>query len=93
MHARFTGPDNVFRICNFLAYKGRCREKAAMALYRLYWIGRDGHIWAAQNVDCADDEQAKAYAADRLGEFTAIEVWLGARRVTRIDAPDKRQRR
>jgi hypothetical protein len=63
-----------------------------MALYRFYWIGRDSHIWAAQNIECASDEEAKATAADRLGEFAAIEVWLGERRVARIDAPAGGQR-
>jgi hypothetical protein len=67
----------------------RASEKAEMTLYRFYWIGRDGHIWAAQNVDCASDEAAEATAAGRLGSFSAVEVWLLDRRVVRIDARGK----
>jgi hypothetical protein len=62
-----------------------------MVLYRFYWIGRDGHIWAAQNVECASDEDAATTAVGRQGRFAAIEVWSGGRRVARIDAPPDRQ--
>jgi hypothetical protein len=58
-----------------------------MALYRFYWFGSDGHIKAAENRDCASDDEAKAHAARVIGDYAAIEVWLGTRCVARLAGP------
>ena len=50
--------------------------------------GADGHIKTAENIVCASHREACATASDRQGDFPAIEVWLGTRRVTRIGAPE-----
>jgi hypothetical protein len=60
-----------------------------MAAYRIYWFGADGHISAAQNLECSSDDQARARARDLVGEFQAAEVWNGRRRVVRLRAQDK----
>ena len=60
-----------------------------MPIYRFYWIGPDGHIKAAENVECASDEEAITVAASRKGGFPAIEIWLGTRCVLRIGVPPR----
>jgi hypothetical protein len=55
-----------------------------MALYRFYWFGPDGHIKAAENRDCASDEEAQAEALEMIGDYATMEVWLGARCVARL---------
>ncbi len=55
-----------------------------MALYRFYWFGSDGHIKAAENRECASDDEAKAQASQAIGDYAAIEVWLGARCVAQL---------
>jgi hypothetical protein len=59
-----------------------------MALYRFYWFGSDGHIKAAENRDCASDEQAQAEALQMIGECATLEVWLGAHCVARLTGRD-----
>ena len=58
-----------------------------MSDYRLYWIGDDGHINLAENVECTSDEEARMAAIDRRGSFVAVVVWSGQRFVARIGAP------
>lgn len=57
-----------------------------MAFYRFYWIGVDGHIKRAEDVECYSDHVAEIVAAERKGSFPAIEIWLGARKIARIGA-------
>jgi hypothetical protein len=45
-----------------------------MAEYRVYLIGRDGHIANAIQLDCADDQAAIESAKQFVGEY-AIELW------------------
>jgi hypothetical protein len=59
-----------------------------MALYRFYWFGSDGHIKAAENRDCASDEEAQAKALEMIAEHATLEVWLGARCVARLTGLD-----
>jgi hypothetical protein len=58
-----------------------------MALYRFYWFGTDGHIKAAEDLECASDEAARDKALGMIGAYAAIEVWIGVRRVARLTAP------
>jgi hypothetical protein len=55
-----------------------------MATYRLYWIGSDDRIRWAENVECGSDAEACELAKQRIGEFSAIEVWCMATCVARI---------
>jgi len=63
-----------------------------MALYRFYWMDPDGHIKAAENVECPSDEAAGTIAVARQGDFAAVEVWLGQRLVRRVGQPEETQR-
>lgn len=57
-----------------------------MADYRVYFIGADEHIFAAESIEAADDHAAVARAerlcAERL-DCRAIEVWERGRKVYR----------
>jgi hypothetical protein len=57
-----------------------------MPAYRIYWLDKDDHIIAADNLIADADEEARAAAESRLGRAAAIEVWHGARRVARAMA-------
>lgn len=57
--------------------------------YRLYWIGADGHIKWGEFVECASDEEARTVAIARKGDYPAMEVWLGTRRVVRIGTTER----
>jgi hypothetical protein len=50
-------------------------------MYRIYWIGADGRIKGAENIDCATDQDAVAEAWQRIGHSPGMEVWQEARRV------------
>ncbi len=58
-----------------------------MGEYRFYWIGPDGLVKRADNVECASDAEANRIAAEYKVAAPAIEVWQGARRVLRLGAP------
>jgi hypothetical protein len=54
-----------------------------MAEYRLYSLGRDGHINQGSDIAAEDDEEAIALA--RLGlERADVEIWRGTRKVALI---------
>jgi hypothetical protein len=55
-----------------------------MAVYLLYCLRRDGHIQRGQSVECDDDDQALARAAE-LKHAHGIEVWRNTRRVGLVD--------
>jgi hypothetical protein len=55
-----------------------------MALYRIYKVDADDHIADAENVECANDEEAGAKALQLKGAYPTVEVWEGARLVARI---------
>jgi hypothetical protein len=55
-----------------------------MALYRIYRVDAADHIADAENVECADDEEACAKAREMQGYYPAVEVWEGSRLVARI---------
>ena len=58
-----------------------------MALYRVYKIGSDQHIKAAENIECATDQEARCEAERLLEVYPAAEVWEGRRLVARVRAP------
>jgi hypothetical protein len=51
--------------------------------YRFYFLGQDGKIKSAEDIECPTDTDALAEAERRLaaGTYPAIEVWERARRV------------
>lgn len=55
-----------------------------MPTYRFYWFGGDGHIKGAENIDCTNDADALLVGKQNIGEFPAIEIWLGTTRVARL---------
>jgi hypothetical protein len=52
--------------------------------YRVYAIGRDGHIFDAKALVCRDDAEAIEQARDAFKD-QIVEVWSGARFVARLD--------
>lgn len=59
-----------------------------MSDYRLYFLGRDGHIQAAEELDCETDEAGRQ-SADDLSDGRAMELWAGARLVAKFPARPK----
>ena len=55
-----------------------------MALYRVYKVDADDHIADAENLECANDDEARAKALQLKGDYPVVEVWEGARLVARI---------
>jgi hypothetical protein len=53
--------------------------------YKLYYIGRDGHVERRQDYHAPDDVAALEYAQQHC-EPLEIEVWIGARFVARVAA-------
>jgi hypothetical protein len=71
-------------------HKGR-----AMPIYRCYFLDSADHIVMSEMVNCEDNAMAKQRAHQLLGRahpfggraHSAIEMWLGPRRVYRTPAP------
>ena len=55
-----------------------------MVSYRFYWLKPDGRIDTASNFECTDDTAALDHA-ESIRDGAAIEVWQGARRISRLD--------
>ena len=55
-----------------------------MALYRIYRVDARDRIADAENVECRDDEEARAKALQLKGDYPVAEVWDGARLVARV---------
>ena len=53
-----------------------------MVDYRAYIIGEDGHFLRAIDLQCPDDSAAKEMA-ERLVDGHDVELWCGARLVTK----------
>jgi hypothetical protein len=54
-----------------------------MAEYRAYFVGSDGHFTGFTAILCRDDNEAIEQAKEFLDDHS-IELWCGARFVTRI---------
>lgn len=61
-----------------------------MTDYRVYLIGRNGHIQGYEPMSCADDTAAIA-AAKRLIGSHGVEVWQEARKVITLEAAQYHQ--
>jgi hypothetical protein len=57
-----------------------------MPLYRIYWLGQDGHIDAADYIDCESDSEATAKGEELIGLHSAVELWLEKRYVVTLPA-------
>ena len=57
-----------------------------MPLYRIYWLGQDGHIDAADYIECASDSEAKSKGQELIGAHAAVELWLEKRYVVTLSA-------
>ena len=57
-----------------------------MLSYRLYFLGRDGRIAHAVQLECCSDEQALA-AVGTHADGRAMELWQQARKVRAFAAP------
>lgn len=51
--------------------------------YRAYIIGKDRHVQGYEPLICEDDDMAIA-AAERLVDGHDVELWQGARKVTKL---------
>jgi hypothetical protein len=56
---------------------------AAMAEYRVYTVGSDGHFVGSQALICADDAEA-IEKARRLLDGRDMELWSGDRFIIRL---------
>ncbi len=65
-------------------------ERAAMAEYRAYTVGRGEHFIGCEPLVCADDAEA-IDQAKRLVNGADIELWTGDRLVARLEAKTKQQ--
>jgi len=54
-----------------------------MTAYRLYFLDGNNHIRSALNLEGADDDHAILLAREHSG--AAMELWQGARLVTRLE--------
>jgi hypothetical protein len=61
-----------------------------MTSYRAYRVDAQRRILSASWVDAANDEEAKALAAEELcdGEIPTVELWQATRLVDEIDCKD-----
>ncbi|MDP3174940.1 MAG: hypothetical protein Q8M88_10960 [Phenylobacterium sp.] len=57
-----------------------------MATYRLFMLDPEGHVRSATVLECADDAEATARAAEHPHEH-GMELWQGARVVHRFERP------
>lgn len=57
--------------------------------YRFYWLKPDGRIDTACNFEFTDDHAA-LYHAETIRDGAAIEVWQGARKVSRLGDADRK---
>jgi hypothetical protein len=67
------------------------QEAIAMAEYRAYLVGLDGHIIGFEPIICSGDSEAIAKAQRLLDGVHALEVWSGPRLVTRIQQEPARR--
>jgi hypothetical protein len=56
-----------------------------MPVYRIYTIGKDGHIARPPVIIDAADDQGARQKAKRVLDGHAIEVWNGTRRIAKFD--------
>jgi hypothetical protein len=56
-----------------------------MPVYRIYTIGKDGHIAGPPVIIDAADDQGARQKAKRVLDGHAIEVWNGTRRIAKFD--------
>ena len=56
--------------------------------YRLYRLGKDGHIQGPPEVVTCEDDDAALLKAQRYVSSCAIEIWANARRVGFIPSDD-----
>jgi hypothetical protein len=64
-------------------------EDREMVEYRVYTVDRDGHILGVKALVCADDAEAIDQAKRLAIVDHAIELWSGARLVTRLGVKTK----
>jgi hypothetical protein len=67
-------------------YDVRPVMEAAMVDYRVYYINRDGHICAVEELTCADDDEA-IMAFERCASDRPMELWRLDRRIKTYSPP------
>lgn len=60
-----------------------------MTGYRLYFIGEDGRIFKAAEVECESDSEAREWAC-RQDKLHALELWSGPRVIASFPPPDRK---
>jgi len=58
-----------------------------MTEYRLYFLGEDGRIFKAAEVECENDSEAREWACLQDQQH-ALELWSGARVIASFPPPD-----
>ena len=59
-----------------------------MPRYRIYTVGREGHLSAAEDIECLDDQDA-IRKAQRAANGQAGEVWKQGRLIMRFAGVDQ----
>jgi hypothetical protein len=54
-----------------------------MSEYRIYIIGNDGHYVNAENIECADDQEA-IQKAQQAADGCGVELWERGRFITQL---------
>jgi hypothetical protein len=57
--------------------------RCAMAIYRAYVLGEDGHFMRVHEID-AERDDAAIQAVCGLNEHSIFELWCGARQIGRV---------
>ena len=57
----------------------------AMPVYRTYIIGRADHFWGAEDIDCADDQEAIQKVQQTM-DGRDVEVWERGRFIVRLSS-------
>jgi hypothetical protein len=63
-----------------------------MPAYRIYTIGRYGHFSSAEDIECADDQEA-IQKAQQAVSVCDVELWERRRLIARLPSKPTRSRR
>jgi len=59
-----------------------------MPYYRIYFLKPSGEIVDAEDVECADDQDAVTTATTMMDKHPAVEIWQQKRVIGKFDRPE-----
>jgi hypothetical protein len=60
-----------------------------MPHYRIYFLKPSGEIVGAEEVECADDQDAVTTATTMMDKHPAVETWQQKRVIGKFDRPER----